>query len=51
MKGFYVVLSVALDNKFRSLFKKPITLLTLATSLLRLSSSVNLKSKMTPKRF
>ena len=35
MKALYIVISVALGNKFRSLRKRPAVLLTLANTLLR----------------
>ena len=51
MKALYIVISVVLGNILRSLRKRPTALLTLANTLLRCSSNVNLKSNMTPRRF
>ena len=44
-------MSVALGNKFQNLRKRPTTLLTLVNTLLRCSSSVNLKSNRIPRDF
>ena len=51
MKALYMIISIALGNKFQSLCKMAIVLLTLTNALLGLSSNVNLKYNMTPKCF
>ena len=51
MKDLYIVISVVLGNKFGSLRKRRTVLLTLANTLPRCSSNVNMKSNMTPRWF
>ena len=46
-----MVINVDLDNKFWSLRKRPIVLLTFFRTLLRCSSNVNLTSNVTPRCF
>ena len=51
MKAFCRVISVVLGNILRSLSQRLSALLTLANTLLRSSSGVNLISNMTPRCF
>ena len=51
MKALYIVISVVLGNKFRSLRKRPTALLIVANTLLRCSSNANLKSNRTFRYF
>ena len=51
MRALYIVISVDLGNKLRSLRWRSSVLLTLANTLLRWSSNIYLESNMTPSCF
>ena len=51
MKALYIIIIVVLNSKFQSLRDRSTALLTLANTLLRCSSNVNLKSNFTCKVF